>query len=171
MSYDDNMIDLIQWRVCIGCYYGNGCYGHGRKTLPGGQHQNVSCGGVKLTLGIFTLGTNILFIHTPHVIICIISIIVLALIYLLTLTDFGVLILHTLYERVSYFLVPLKMLSLFVHWLMLIVTSPGVRHHNESSILSVVLLLLCGEGLFILGNDTIMIDTITRYIIELQSQL
>ena len=64
MSYDDNMIDLIQWRVRIGCYHGNRCYGHGRKTLPGGQHQNVSCGGVKLTLGTFTLGTNILFIHT-----------------------------------------------------------------------------------------------------------
>ena len=95
----------------------------------------------------------------------------LALIYLLTLTNFGVLILHALYERVSYFLVPLKMVSLFVHRLMLIVTSPGVRHHNESSISSVVLLLLCGEGLFILGNDTIMIDTITRCIIELQSQL
>ena len=95
----------------------------------------------------------------------------LTLIYLLTLTDFGVLILHALYEHVSYFLVPLKMVSLFVYRLMLIVTSPGVRHHNESSISSVVLLLLCGEGLFILGNDTIMIDTITRYIIELQSQL
>ena len=65
VSYDDNMIDLIQWRVRIGCYHGNGHYGHGRKTLPGGQHQNVSCGGVKLTLGIFTLGTNIiLFTHT-----------------------------------------------------------------------------------------------------------
>ena len=94
----------------------------------------------------------------------------LALIYLLTLNDFGVLILHALYERVSYFLVPLKMMSLFVHRLMLIVMSPGVQHH-ESSTSSVVLLLLCGEGLFILGNDTIMIDTITRYIIELQSQL
>ena len=97
----------------------------------------------------------------------------LALIYLLTLTDFGVLILHALYERVSYFFVPLKLVSLFVHRLMLIVTSPGVQHHNESSILSVVLLILllhvCGEGLFILGNDTIMIDTIIRYIIELQS--
>ena len=56
-----NMIDLIQWRVHIGCYHGNGHYGHGRKTLPGGQHQNVSCGGIKLTLGIFTLGTNILY--------------------------------------------------------------------------------------------------------------
>ena len=97
----------------------------------------------------------------------------LALIYLLTLINFGVLILHALYERASYFLVPLKMVSLFVHRLMLIVTSPGVRHHNESLILSVVLLilLLCGEGLFILGNDTIIIDIITRYIIELQSQL
>ena len=93
------------------------------------------------------------------------------MIYLLTLTDFGVLILHALYERVSYFLVPLKMVSLFVHRLMLIVTSPGIQHHNELSILSVVLLLLCGEGLFILGNEMIMIDTITRYIIELQSQL
>ena len=50
-------------------------------------------------------------------------------------------------------------------------TSPGVRHHNVSLILSVVLLilLLCGEGLFILGNNIIMIDTIIRYIIELQS--
>ena len=63
MSYDDNMIDLIQWRVRIGCYYDNGCYGHGRKTLPGGQHQNVSCGGVKLTLGIFTFRYKY-FIHT-----------------------------------------------------------------------------------------------------------
>ena len=92
----------------------------------------------------------------------------LALIYLLTLTDFGVLILHALYERVSYFLVPLKMVSLFVHRLMVIVTSPGVQHHNESSILSVVLLLLCGEGLFKLGNDMIMIDTITQCIIQSQ---
>ena len=164
MSYDDNMIDLIQWRVRIGCYHGNRRYCHGRKTLPGGRHQNVSCGGVKLALGIFTLGKNILFTHTTYII----SIVVLALIYLLTLTDFGVLILHALYERI---LVPLKMVSLFVHRLMLIVTSPGVQHHNESSILSVVLLLLCGEGRFILGNDMIMINTITRYIIELQSQL
>ena len=60
MSYDDNMIDLIQWRVRIGCYYGNGHHCHGSKALRGGQHQNMSCGGMKLTLGIFTLGKNIL---------------------------------------------------------------------------------------------------------------
>ena len=45
----------------------------------------------------------------------------LALIYVLTLTDFGVLILHALYEHVSCLLFLLKMVSLFVHPLMLIV--------------------------------------------------
>ena len=44
------MIDVIQWRIRIGCYYGNRhcCYGN-KASLAGRKHENVSS--VVLLLG------------------------------------------------------------------------------------------------------------------------
>ena len=58
------MIDLIQWRICIGCYYGNRHCCHGNKASPAGrQHQNV------LSI-LLLLGNNIILTDTVIMIHC-----------------------------------------------------------------------------------------------------